>query len=363
MTRQQVIISIAIINRLSKQIRTLISTNTLTDAEVDLPEILKVKRYGSGIETYFKRESCEPFISDIDNICSTDKLWGYINSNPDQSKESLDHLISFATVVEMLKSYSEVYKRICKEAKFKNLIDELSTDKALEVMQRAVDAGLLTSTFLPDASLSRLQVRILAFALAKIIGLPRKGQYSIFMKQWNLNNNDRLGWVYMPEKEHEELNIIKKVFPEVDYMELTKPKVTAFFRIECDDSKILALFMSLLTHGYIDPKTTYDNFKKVFGRGDLTNRKPVNWIKTQRLLSYFIFIAFDNSMYNIWQKAKNCFVVNGKTPNLGALRSGLNKIERESLNESYDPILYGIAKLFSTEFKSVGTVAKKSQET
>lgn len=50
MTRQQVIISIAIINRLSKQIRTLISTNTLTDAEVDLPEILKVKRYGSGIE-------------------------------------------------------------------------------------------------------------------------------------------------------------------------------------------------------------------------------------------------------------------------------------------------------------------------
>lgn len=347
MNRQQIIVVIAIINKISKEIGTMISTGDYSEAVKIIPEIKKMKRYDTEIEKFFKVSSCEPFIRDIDHICSTDKLWEVIMSGKINDLEILALLKDFAMTVDKLKSYSATYKRVSKEAKFIYLVDELSNDKALEAMQRAVDAGLLTSTYQLDGCLSRLQVRVLAFALAKVIGLPRKGQYSIFMHQWHWDENDRLSWIHMPEGEHDDINLIKKVFPEVDYTLLIRPNPTAFFNIDCDDEKILSLFMSLLSHGYIDCSTTYENFRKVFGRGNLDERKPVNWIKPQRALSYFIYLTFDDKVFNIWQKTKNCFVLNGKIPNLGSLRSGLKKIEREGLDNSYDPVLYGISRLFA----------------
>ena len=347
MNRQQAAVAMAIIIRVSKEINSHISTDTLEDIIIDVPDIMKAKKYGLNIEKYFKSNSCEPFIPSIDRIYPTGGIWKYITTANDVDSNAYRILKDFAMVVDNIKSYSEVFKEAAKQKKFENLTDELSNDKALEVMQRAVDSNLLSDNFQLNDSLTRHQVRVLAYALAKTIGLPPKKTYVVFERQWHID--ERLAWANIAEEDTSYMDVIKMVFPDVDYDALVRPNSNAFFIVNFDDEKILSLFMSLLTHGYIDRATSFVEFKKVFGRGDLSERTPVNWVKSQKLLSIFVYVAFNNIIHNCWQKTKNCFVVNGKMPLMGSLRANMGKVLRNGAVESTDPLLYGIAQTFAHE--------------
>lgn len=75
------------------------------------------------------------------------------------------------------------------------------------------------------------------------------------------------------------------------------------------------LYDSLVkVHGFIDPKTRYGRFVKLFGGQNMD--KPINWIKSAGSLAYFLDSLYDAGLFSIskrgfWQSAEHCFVVDG----------------------------------------------------
>ena len=75
------------------------------------------------------------------------------------------------------------------------------------------------------------------------------------------------------------------------------------------------LYDSLVkVHGFIDPKTRYGRFVKLFGGQNMD--KPINWVKSVASLTYFLNSLYDTGLFSIskrgfWQSAEKCFVVDG----------------------------------------------------
>ena len=75
------------------------------------------------------------------------------------------------------------------------------------------------------------------------------------------------------------------------------------------------LYDSLVkVHGFIDPKTRYGRFVKLFGGQNMD--KPINWVKSVASLTYFLDSLYDAGLFSIsrrgfWQSAEHCFVVDG----------------------------------------------------
>ena len=75
------------------------------------------------------------------------------------------------------------------------------------------------------------------------------------------------------------------------------------------------LYDSLVkVHGFIDPKTRYGRFVKLFGGQNMD--KPINWVKSVASLTYFLNSLYDAGLFSIskrgfWQSAEKCFVVDG----------------------------------------------------
>lgn len=75
------------------------------------------------------------------------------------------------------------------------------------------------------------------------------------------------------------------------------------------------LYDSLVkVHGFIDPKTRYGRFVKLFGGQNMD--MPINWIKSAGSLAYFLDSLYDAGLFSIskrgfWQSAEHCFVVDG----------------------------------------------------
>ena len=343
MNKQQAKIALAIVNKLSKQTASLIALDRVIDAMSDLPNIVKVKKYRTEFRKYMDKILSDDIVSDIEAVRSSSNIWGYLLMHKEIGKETQILLREFATLIDELKSYASAHRECARLHKYKSLIDEFANDETLSAMQRATDAGLLTDEFKPNG-LTMSQARIFAWAIGKIINIPCKKQYVLFERQWGC---ECLRACTIPEKDNEDIAIIKKVFPEVDFAPLTATKEDEFFDVEQDDEEILTMFMSLIMHKYIDSRTSYTDFIKVFGRGNLDNRIRVNWIRSQRCLAYFVYITFRKSNYKFWEKAKNCFVINGSTPHKGSMKTGLRAALGKHTIENYDPILYNISRIFN----------------
>ena len=88
---------------------------------------------------------------------------------------------------------------------------------------------------------------------------------------------------------------------------------------------------------YIDSKATIKQWLNICGKVDLSeNIDPINWEKTGRELIYFIDKLFGNENSDCYIKTTvNCFLVKGKRPNDGSMRSGLTDVKSKEYQNSY----------------------------
>lgn len=102
------------------------------------------------------------------------------------------------------------------------------------------------------------------------------------------------------------------------------------------------LYDSLVkVHGFIDPKTRYGRFVKLFGGQNMD--KPINWVKSVASLTYFLDSLYDAGLFSIsrrgfWQSAEKCFVVDGKYKE--NLRT--NHLENEDVKQQIDRIIANV---------------------
>ena len=66
------------------------------------------------------------------------------------------------------------------------------------------------------------------------------------------------------------------------------------------------MYNELIKYKYIAPDTTLDVFNGIFDKAKFV--KPVEWIKEQRLLAYFLYLAFGKwNKKNLWVKRRKMF--------------------------------------------------------
>jgi hypothetical protein len=62
--------------------------------------------------------------------------------------------------------------------------------------------------------------------------------------------------------------------------------------------------------------------------------KPLQWIGTVALLTYFIENVFgDTDGQNLWKITEQCFIVKGKKPNKNSLKNTASKYKQDTQNK------------------------------
>ena len=347
MNRQEVVIALAKINMMNKQVAYWIDLNQELDKISIALEIEKVPRWIEEILEYMKGNSCRGVVKFAQKMYDIEYLKNALKESKKRwSKTTIILLSDFCMSMDKLFSASNIYNKMYKRGPYGELEELLSNEKAANLLQRAVDAGYLDCNYYPKASTTPFQLKAIAWGVGQQIKIPWRQQWTTFERQWK---TPRIGTVPFPEKRTQALEDVKALYPEVDYSPLIAIRENEFFNMPTDESRINELFLALFTYDYIDKKTTFSQFQKIFGiQDENTAFKPVNWIKDQRKLTYFVRFAFGKKNKSIWLKTKHCFTVNGNVPNLGSLKSGFQAIVRDNPEiEKYDPCLITLANQFN----------------
>ena len=328
MERSKVVINIARINRINKNLNYLLGfKEDFTTAALD-PELSCIGSWALEIQAYW-RECKDPIIAEqIGNIGSSGNFYKLLLSS--QMADDVRGAISL--YVDTMKALRAEIQQHHKQSKgsYSMLPDELANDEAAILLQRAVEAGFLTEDYQPNIHTSNAQLRFLAFGIGTALHLKHK--WEPFERLWN---KEKLPGVYIPSSKIVDFEDIIKLYNEVDFTEisgdqniasainkLTEKNITivdddkiedperSHYHSITDDKELLKIYVNLKRHKYISEDTTGEQWLYMCtGRDNLKEHcAPIKWNKQQRLLVFLIDRMFGESdEFRRWIIATNVF--------------------------------------------------------
>ncbi len=345
MNRQQAAIKIAKVNRFIKQLNywSALGENIHPAAFGD--DIYSMGTWTKEIQKYLRTDENFLLLADlIECVGDVSVIDEYIEKHSRRMEEIMrQSLIGLSRNVKSLLSECQELRKASK-GDFSMLPDALFNDTCIELLQRAVTAGFLDSSFQPTAKGNYNNLKIIAYAVSQVMKFDQKHTYCYCEKMWH----KRLSPVMLPVCKTESYTEAMGLFPEVDFSLLLKEHEPVVFNSPFNDEHKDALRKELAKHGYIARNTTAKQFFAIFDKDRF--KTPVNWLKEQRQLGIFVKLALGPSNNkNLWLKAVSCFTVNGKRPHKGSLVSGCSMLERTGALESYDTVLTAICKAYNTK--------------
>ncbi|MGN1255038.1 MAG: hypothetical protein ACI4T9_10700 [Prevotella sp.] len=212
------------------------------------------------------------------------------------------------------------------KGKFLFLTDGLANEKAVALLQRAVDAKLLTNRYQPMRKTSLSELKTIAFAVGTLMHFSFREKWISFDQQWPCGCGNLRG-AYIPREKIEKVNNVIRLYPEVDFKPLLEPDNRyLYYSCKTTPKSRKYLYSALKNGGYISKSTSFQHFCRIFASN--SRRKPVQWIDRQCLLGYLAYNAFKKPNDKLWLTTCECFSLNGKKPNACTLRSHTNKIIR-----------------------------------
>lgn len=345
MNRQEVAISLAQLNQINKKVSSAILLNQGLSEVMSQYDLASIPNIGDNILQYLEKNPCQSIVSFMDTMYDIEQLREMLSCNKARfSKIEYMLLKMLVDTNDRLNEFATQYKTMCRKGKL--LEDIFENERAIELFQRAQKAGFLDNQYQLTDKISNIQIRTLAYAISEVLGINPKERYKYFQRQWNIND---IAKTALPELYSKTMEAIKKLYPEVDFTPLTCKNDVAFFEVPYPRERLEELFMSLIMLGYIDKKTKLKDFLKMFRIGNVSNRIPVNWIREQRCLSFFVKHAFQYTNKDIWMKAQNCFTIKGHTPNRQGLKSSMATLVREKRGDDFDLCLKSLCDNFNRE--------------
>ena len=300
-TRQEAVLSFVKFNKFAKQLIYDICIGGNTKLTTYADELLHFEQWKEDIMLYTSLNPDPIIIDKIAMLGSPEMLENYIKDGKETlPKNTYDAL---SGVVQAMKSIHALCFDLNQESKgkFKYLVNEFAYEEAADLFDRAVSAGYLTAEYQPKGDTDLYTLKILAFAIGEMLHLTMRHKWSHFEEQWNIDKSNKLSSLPVTEKQFKRNEKVMKLYPEVDFSELTQPNEERYFDAVYGSRRVRSLYQDLHDKGYISPDTTVDAFLSIFNLGEQTTRKPIEWIKSQRHLSYFIFFAFSK------QSRKSCY--------------------------------------------------------
>ena len=352
MNRQHAVIAMAKVGRLIKQLRYWIDADSdsdlyLTTFEEDIDQCCE---WADCIYKYLKQSSCNIIAEELAKLGSVDDIEEYVNNKNGRLDARLRPNLTY--FIKKVHKIEAVVRKVKAEVKsdYPDLIPALANDAAANLLQRAVDGGLLDKHYMPLETTTGPQLRVIAYAIATILKFPKRCKYVYFEKQWN-RASYRVGSIPFAQSEQGRIKheYAMSLYPEADFTSLLQVSSdNDTFYCPYPKQRIKRMYQDLVEGGYIAHYTTLEDFMGIFDAKKFS--KPVEWIKSQRLLSYFLIEAFaPTNKRLVWVKACCCFRIFGKVPHKDCMVSGLGELKRKGVYETYCPELLAIVRRYNAK--------------
>ncbi|WP_306572277.1 hypothetical protein [Segatella buccae] len=346
-TRQEVVLSFVKFNKFAKQLIYDICIMGNTKLSLYADELLNFEEWVDDVIVYANLNPDPIILDKIASLGSPEMLEKYLKDGKNSISENTYDALT--KVVNAMNSLHQTCYDINQEAKgkFKYLVDEFANEEAASLFDRAVSAGYLTAEYQPKGDTDLQTLKVLAFAIGEALHLTMRHKWSHFEEQWSIPYSNKLSSLPMSERQIKRTEKIKKLYPVVDFSTLTKLKEERYFEATYGSRRVRELYQELYKHGYISSDTTVEDFLSIFNLGDSSTRKPIEWTKSQRHLSYFILNAFSKTNKGYWIKAQTCFTVNGRLPHKGSMVSGMTALQKRPDYGRFDVELKRIASKYN----------------
>lgn len=222
----------------------------------------------------------------------------------------------------------------------------LANELGLKHLKKGVELGLLTDDYKKEPSVTFVKLKVFVFGMSVSMNFTKYKRWYVFNEQFETD----FSCVHQDPNNLDEYQYIINAFPDVDFNELFGSNTGTYLKMPSNPDSIPQLYTELLENKYIDGTTSQEQFKDLFGV--TKDQPPVNWIQSQRHLSYFMFIIFHNTEQSYLRATVERFTIQGKIPHRGSLATAISSIKREFDWDTYDIKLKKIAKNFSQSIET-----------
>lgn len=344
MTRQETVIKITKITRIIGEMKSQLDLDDEIEFEALDSSWANIGKWTKEIYQYME-QAPSPLLADlITNNEFTTPVVNYVQSH----KQNID-----STYVKVIDSYAknmQALLSLCEEQReklkgeYKDLTGPLANEQVATLLQRAIRAGLLDEHYQPMPQTKPLQLKVIAYAISAICKLS--SPYVHFEKQWKRENGKRFSTSRVPRYNTALYDTTKALYPEVDFTEFEPIHEAKTFYTPQSEQDIRMLYHELVKYCYIAPSTTFETFAGIFDKTKFS--KPIEWIKAQRQLSYFVYLAFYKfNKKDLWIKGECCFSIDGHSPHKACFVSGYSWIKRAGWLDRYDVKLKAICDEFN----------------
>ena len=344
MTRQETVIKITKITRIVGEMKSQLDLDDEIEFEALDSSWMSIGKWANEIYQYMEQAPSPLLANLITNNEFTVPVVNYVQSH----RQEIDS--AYVKVIDCYANNMQALLSLCKrqeeevKGEYKDLIEPLANEQVATLLQRAIHTGLLDEHYQPMPQTKPLQLKVIAYAVSTICKLP--STYILFEKQWKRENGKRFSTWRVPRHNTGLYETTKALYQEVDFTEFEPTHQTETFYTPQSEEDIAVLYQDLVKYGYIAPDTGLKTFVGIFNKKKFS--KPVEWIKTQRQLSFFVYQAFYKfNKKDLWVKGECCFSINGHTPHKACFVSGYSWIKRTGWLDRYDVKLKTICDKFN----------------
>lgn len=316
--RQTAVLNLARFNKLVKEL----TYNICILGDVSLKdfamELLDYEEWATSVLDYARKIQSPRFMEELYRLGKPKLLDDFLYESKGKIPDTEHEILS--RIIEYLNDFDAIYQEYEKAAKgeFCQLVSLLANKEAMKLLDRSVKAGYLNKEYQPTAITDMYMLKIIAFAISKILQLPVRKTWATFEEQWH--DAYHLSDIPNSNIQFEASKPVMELYPEVDFNELINPK-DVYLTEKYGRDRVKAMFYELKRGGYIAKETPIDEFYSIFRLGKLNERVPVDWIKEQKLLVYFCYLAFSQTNNELWVKVQACFTINEKPINKESIKS------------------------------------------
>ena len=345
--RQEAVLSLVKFNRFFKQLTYDVTLGGSIKLTSYVDELLNFEQWAENILGYVKFNPDPIILDQITTLGSPQLLTDYKEEGKEiMPSNTYDALSKVINAVNALNGFVEDFNQKAK-GKYSDLVDEFAYEDAARLFDRAVSAGYLTTDYQPKGDTDVYTLKVIAFAIGEMLHLTMRHKWSHFEEMWHIDYVNKFSSLPISERQFKRAEKLMKLYPEVDFSALMKPKDDVFFEPTYGSGRVRDLYKSLRNGGYISKETKVDDFMSIFNLSKSRTRKPIEWMGDQRHLTYFIFQTFSKTNRDYWIKAQACFTIKGKTPHKASMVSGLHALQLRPDYDTYDLQLKRIASQYN----------------
>lgn len=178
MTKQETVIKICKLTRITGEIKCQIDLDGYADFASFVPELFYMDRWADEICEYVKTDPCPRLARLISNMGFNDYIETYIQAHRKEiMPEFLKIFDSYFVKTRELFVLCE-QNSMDRKGEYANLIEPLATKQVAELLDRAVNAGLLDRSYQAVPGIKALHLKLIAYAVSTICKF--KQPYSFF---------------------------------------------------------------------------------------------------------------------------------------------------------------------------------------